>query len=45
MITVLARALGRPRSALAIVSGQTARIKTIEVDGLDEPEAMALLIG
>jgi len=32
---VLAKALKTPKSAVRIISGQTARLKMIEVDGLD----------
>ena len=39
VIALLAKALGRPRSALTLLRGETARVKQIEVDGLDEAEA------
>ena len=32
VIALLAKALGRPKSALSLVAGQTARLKRIEVD-------------
>lgn len=32
----LAKALGRPKSAVRIVSGETARLKIIEIEGLEE---------
>ena len=32
VIALLAKTLGRPKSALALVSGQTARLKLIEVE-------------
>ncbi len=32
----LAKTLGRPKSAVRIVSGETARLKIIELEGLDE---------
>ena len=35
---LVAKALGLPRSAVRIASGETARIKVLEVDGLDEAE-------
>lgn len=38
VIAVLAKALGRPKSAFALVSGQTARVKRIDVVGLSETE-------
>ena len=39
VIGVLADALDRPRSALRIVRGQAARLKQIEIEGLDAAEA------
>jgi len=33
---VLAAALGVPKSAASVVRGHTARVKTVEVDGVDE---------
>ena len=33
VITFLARALGVPRSALAVISGETARLKTVAIAG------------
>ena len=38
VIAVLAKALGRPKSAFTLLSGQTARVKRIEVEGLTEAE-------
>jgi uncharacterized protein YggU (UPF0235/DUF167 family) len=38
VIVLMAKALRRPRSALILVSGQTARVKRIEVQGLTETE-------
>lgn len=38
VIAVLAKALGRPKSAIAIVRGQTARVKQVEVEGAGEAE-------
>ena len=35
VIALLAKALGRPKSAVAILRGQTARVKQVEVAGLD----------
>ena len=32
---LLAKALGLPRSAVSVVRGQTARLKTVEIAGLD----------
>jgi hypothetical protein len=34
VIAVLAKALGRPKSALSIVRGDTARTKQVEADGV-----------
>lgn len=39
VVALLAKALGRPRSALRILRGDAARVKQIEIDGLDEAEA------
>lgn len=33
LIAMIAKALGRPKSAVRIVSGETARLKQLEVDG------------
>ncbi|THD70413.1 DUF167 family protein [Phenylobacterium sp.] len=35
VLALLAKSLGRPRSALTLVAGQTARLKRIEVEGLE----------
>jgi uncharacterized protein YggU (UPF0235/DUF167 family) len=32
----LAKALKRPKSAVRIVAGETARVKSLEIEGLDE---------
>jgi uncharacterized protein YggU (UPF0235/DUF167 family) len=34
VLNLLAKALGRPKSALSLLGGQTARVKRIEVAGL-----------
>ena len=39
VIAVLAKALGRPKSALRLLRGETARVKQFEIDGLDEAAA------
>jgi uncharacterized protein (TIGR00251 family) len=39
---LLAKALGVPRSAVAVVSGQTARVKMVRIEGI-EAEALAVL--
>ena len=38
VIAVLAKALGRPKSSLHLVSGQTARVKRVEVEGIVEAD-------
>jgi len=38
LIKLVAKALGLPKSALRIASGETARLKILEIDGLDEAE-------
>ena len=38
LLAVLAKALKRPRSALRIVSGETARVKMIEVEDATEAD-------
>jgi uncharacterized protein YggU (UPF0235/DUF167 family) len=38
VIAVLAKALGLPKSAFTLLSGQTARVKRIDVVGLSEPD-------
>lgn len=45
VIALLAKALGRPKSALRLLRGETARVKQIEVEGLDEAEAIERLGG
>jgi len=37
VVALLAKTLKRPKSALTIVSGESARLKLIEIDGLDAP--------
>ncbi len=41
LVAVLAKALKRPRSALRIVSGETARLKMLDIEGLGEAELAA----
>ena len=43
LVKLVAKALGLPKSALRIVSGETARLKILEIDGLDEAELRARL--
>ncbi|WP_439599671.1 DUF167 family protein [Devosia sp.] len=42
VIGLLARTLGVPKSAITLVSGDTARLKTVQVGG--DPEALAAAI-
>ncbi|WP_374574883.1 DUF167 family protein [Phenylobacterium sp.] len=37
----LAKTLKRPKSAVRVVSGETARLKILEIEGLDEAELTA----
>jgi uncharacterized protein YggU (UPF0235/DUF167 family) len=34
VLALLAKALGRPKSALVVISGQTARVKRVEAEGI-----------
>ena len=43
VVALLAKTLKRPKSTLRIVSGESARLKLLEIDGLDEPAAHAVL--
>jgi uncharacterized protein YggU (UPF0235/DUF167 family) len=43
VLALLAKALGRPKSQLSILRGDTARLKQIEVAGLDEAELFRIL--
>jgi uncharacterized protein YggU (UPF0235/DUF167 family) len=43
VIALLAKTLGRPKSAIRLLRGAAARVKQIEVDGLDEAQAYARL--
>jgi uncharacterized protein (TIGR00251 family) len=38
LIAFLAKALKRPKSALRIASGETSRVKIIEIEGLDDAQ-------
>jgi uncharacterized protein len=42
LIVLVAKALGRPKSAVAIVSGATARVKRLRIEG--DPRALATVI-
>ena len=44
VIDLLAKALGRPKSALSLVRGASARLKQLEIEGLD-PEGLARAFG
>lgn len=43
VLAALARTLGIPKSRLRLTSGTSARLKTVEIDGLDETEALRRL--
>ena len=43
VIALLAKQLKRPKSAIRIVSGETSRLKLLEIEGLDEAAANAAL--
>jgi uncharacterized protein YggU (UPF0235/DUF167 family) len=43
LIAFLAKTLKRPKSTLRIASGDTARLKILDIDGLDEAELIAAL--
>lgn len=45
LIKLLAKALGVPKSAVAIHRGGQSRTKMVEVDGLSDPELKARLTG
>jgi uncharacterized protein (TIGR00251 family) len=43
LIRLIAKALGVPRGAVRLVSGETARLKVLEIDGIDDAQARARL--
>jgi hypothetical protein len=43
LVRLVAKALGLPRSAVRITSGETARVKVLDIDGLDEAEVRGRL--
>jgi uncharacterized protein YggU (UPF0235/DUF167 family) len=43
LVKLVAKTLGLPRSAVRIAAGDTARVKILEIDGLDEAEVRARL--
>jgi uncharacterized protein YggU (UPF0235/DUF167 family) len=38
VVALVARSLGLPKSAVRIAAGHTARIKRLEIDGVDAPD-------
>lgn len=45
VVALVAKALKLPKSAVAIVRGATARVKQLEIEGLDEAELAQALDG
>ncbi|WP_269715485.1 DUF167 family protein [Caulobacter sp. NIBR2454] len=45
LVILLAKTLGVPKSAITIVAGQTARLKQVEIEGLETDEALSRLAG
>ena len=43
LIQLIAKALGRPKSAVRLVSGDSARIKQLEIDGTEAADLERLL--
>lgn len=43
LIALLAQLLGRPKSAVRLVRGQSSRRKTLAVDGVDVAQVLALV--
>ncbi|HEY2659942.1 MAG TPA: DUF167 family protein [Caulobacteraceae bacterium] len=43
LIQLIAKALGRPKSAVRIAAGDSARIKQLQIDGLDAADLERLL--
>jgi uncharacterized protein (TIGR00251 family) len=43
VIATIAAALGRPRGAVRVVAGHSARAKVLEIDGCDVTEVLALV--
>lgn len=41
LVRLIAKALRRPASAVTIISGETARLKLVEIDGVGEAEMEA----
>jgi uncharacterized protein len=45
LVVLIAKSLGVPKSAVSIASGQTARLKQVEILGLETTEAVIRLAG
>ena len=45
LVILLAKTLRVPKSAITIVAGQTARLKQVEIEGLETAEALNRLAG
>ncbi len=45
LIAVLAAALGIAKSRVRIVRGHTARTKQVEIEGMEQQEALSRLVG
>ena len=43
LVRLIAKALGVPKGAVRIVSGDTARLKQLEIEGLEQAELVARL--
>ncbi len=43
LLRLLAKTLGAPRSRLSLAAGATARVKTVQIDGLDADDLAARL--
>ena len=43
LIKLIAKTLGLPRSAVSLASGEGARVKILQIEGIDEGEMMARL--
>jgi uncharacterized protein YggU (UPF0235/DUF167 family) len=43
LIALIAKAVGRPRSAVTLAAGASARLKMLDVEGLDEADLAAAL--
>ena len=41
VLALIAARLGRPKSAVRLVAGQTARVKRLEIDGVGEADIAA----